>query len=75
MIRVPGEIDAQHRLFAEVPESVPPGPVMVLIVPVVGEDDAGVAWMNGVSHQWQDVLSDPREDIYTIEDGEPVSEA
>lgn len=34
------------------------------------EDDAGAAWMAGISQQWADELNDPREDIYTLADGE-----
>ena len=36
------------------------------------EDDAGAAWMGGVSQQWADELSDPHQDIYTLADGEAV---
>ena len=28
----------------------------------------------GVARQWEDELSDPRQDIYTLADGEPVNE-
>ena len=53
------------------PDSVRPGQVdIVVIVPIDREDEA--AWMRGVAHEWRDELSDPREEIYTLADGEPV---
>ena len=71
-VRVTGLVDKKHRLSAEVPESIPPGPVTVLIVPAQ-EDDAGEKWMAGVVEQWSDELSDTRQDIYTMADGEPLN--
>ena len=38
------------------------------------EDDAGAAWMQGVAREWEAELNDPREDIYTLEDGSLVDE-
>ena len=75
-IKIVGHVDDQHRLLAEVPSSVAPGPVEVLmVVPSGDEDDAGRAWMAGVEREWESELSDPREDIYTLADGEPVDAA
>jgi hypothetical protein len=72
-IAIQGQVDNQHRLSAVVPESVPPGPVTVWIaVSSAQEDDAGMAWMSGISQQWDEELSDPGQDIYTLADGEPV---
>lgn len=68
-----GRVDEHHRLFADVPSSISAGPVEVTIdVPPAQEDDAGLAWAQGVGHEWTDELQDPREDIYTMDDGEPV---
>jgi hypothetical protein len=74
-LRVTGHIDEQHRLSADVPESVPPGPVTVLIVPASQEDEAGDAWTASIAHEWADELADPRQDIYTLADGDPVSKS
>ncbi len=74
-VRVNGNVDENHQLTADVPESVPAGPVTVLIVPSTQEDDAGDAWMAGVAHEWADDLSDPLQDIYTLADGSPVRES
>jgi hypothetical protein len=71
-IPIQGQIDDQHRLSAVVPGSIPPGPITVWIAPSIQEDDAGAQWMNGVAEQWADVLADPREDVYTLADGESV---
>jgi hypothetical protein len=71
-IAIHGYVDDQHRLSALVPESVPPGPVTVWVAANAREDDAGDAWMAGISHHWADELADTRQDIYTLDDGEGV---
>ena len=74
-IRISGQVDENHRLSAELPDSIPPGPVTVLIVPTSEEDEAGEAWMAGIAQEWANDLSDLRQDIYTLVDGEPVRES
>jgi hypothetical protein len=76
MLRLIGTIDEQHRLTAEVPATVPAGQVeVVLVLPSDQEDEVSEAWMAGIAREWEAELSDPREDIYTINDGEPVDGA
>lgn len=75
LVKVSGHIDENHQLAAVAPESVPVGPVTVLIVPSSQEDDAGDAWTVGVAREWADELNDERQDIYTLADGEPVRES
>lgn len=74
-VRVTGKVDENHQLWAQVPATVTPGPVTVLIVPVSQEDEAGDMWTMGIAQQWADELGDPAQDIYTMADGEPVREA
>lgn len=71
-IELVGDIDDQHRLNAQVPKELPVGPVR-LIVLLPEEDDAGPAWTRGITKEWTDELGDPREDIYTLDDGQPVN--
>lgn len=72
-IRVAGKVDSQHRLSATVPEIVAPGSVEILVlVQSQAEDDSGLAWMSGIASEWEPEWSDPREDIYSLNDGEPV---
>jgi hypothetical protein len=73
-IELAGNIDDRHRLEVQVPENLPPGPVR-LIVLIPEEDDAGNAWALGVAKEWATELADSREDIYTIDDGQPVNAA
>lgn len=73
-IRILGRIDEQHRLSVEVPHSIPPGSVTVFIVPISTDDDGEDAWMTSLAAEWEDELSDTRQDIYTMADGEPVIE-
>lgn len=68
------EVDEKHRLQAQLPENTPSGPVRVIVL-IPEEDDAGPAWMQGVAREWRAELSDPREDIYTPEDGTPANAA
>ena len=67
-----GAVDEHHELHARVPEELPAGPVR-LIVLLPEEDEAGVHWASGVATEWSAELDDPREDLYTLEDGQPVN--
>ena len=71
-IELIGDIDDQHRLHAQVPKELPAGQVR-LIVLVPGEDEAGRHWHQGIAAEWSTELNDPREDIYTLDDGRPVN--
>jgi hypothetical protein len=70
-IELIGDIDEQHRLRAQVPPGLPVGPVR-LIVLLPDEDDAGIAWQQGVAKAWSEDLADARQDIYTLSDGQPL---
>jgi hypothetical protein len=71
-IELVGDIDDQHRLYAQVPEGLPSGPVR-LIVLLPDEDEAGIAWDQGVARAWADELGDSKQDIYTLNDGQPLN--
>jgi hypothetical protein len=71
-IEVVGAIDEHHRLRAQVPAGFPAGPVRFIVL-LPDEDDAGVAWAQGVGTEWPDELRDSSQDIYTLEDGEAVN--
>ncbi len=76
-----GEVDEQHRLQVLLPEDAAPGTVRVIVlVPEDRESQAEPAiadavWMRSVAREWQAELADEREDIYTLEDGEPSDAA
>ena len=67
-----GDIDEQHRLHAQVPEGLPAGPVR-LIVLLPDEDESGATWARGVAREWSNELRDSQQDIYTLEDGQPLN--
>ena len=69
-----GEVDDKHRLHAQVPAALPPGPVRIIVL-VPEEDEAGIAWMQGIAREWAAELGDPCEDIYTLDDGKPLDAA
>ncbi|HXJ93346.1 MAG TPA: hypothetical protein VMT20_10760 [Terriglobia bacterium] len=71
-IELVGEIDDQRQLHAQVPDGVPAGPVRVIVLGP-DEDEAGSAWAAGLSTEWWDELSDSRQDIYTVDDGQPAN--
>jgi hypothetical protein len=70
-IELLGDIDDHHGLQARVPDELPAGPVRVIVL-LPEEDESGVAWAGGIANEWADELQDPREDLYTREDGQPV---
>ena len=71
VVELTADIDDQHRLQARVPSDLPPGPVRIFVF-VPEEDEAGNHWSGGFSSEWVDELRDIRQDIYTLEDGQPV---
>ena len=71
-IELVGDIDDKHRLNADVPAQAPVGPVR-LIVLVPDEDEGGIVWPQGVAREWSDEMGDPRQDLYTLDDGQPVN--
>lgn len=77
-IELLGHVDERHHLSAEAPQEVPPGPVRIAIVlpsdPTASDNEETDTsqWMIGVSREWFEEMNDPREDIYTLADGEPV---
>ena len=73
-IELIGDIDEHHRLRASVPEELPAGPVR-LIVLLSEEDEAGTVWDRGVAQEWAAELSDSRQDIYTLADGQIIDAA
>ncbi len=71
-IELLGDIDDQHRLMAQVPEDLPIGPVRVIVL-VPEEDEAGAEWPRGAAREWTEELTDSRQDIYTLDDGQPTT--
>ncbi len=70
-VELVGKVDDKHQLQARVPETPAPGPgPIILLIPE--EDEARAAWMQGITREWAAELNDPREDIYTLEDGTPI---
>jgi hypothetical protein len=66
-IELVGTIDEQHRLSLLVPAEIPSGPVKIVLEIEEEPDD----WAAGIACVWERDWSDPREDIYTLEDGVP----
>lgn len=66
-----GDVDESHTLHVEVPLDVPPGQVRLLVL-MPAHDDAGARWAEGVAREWAEELADTRQDIYTLDDGQPI---
>jgi hypothetical protein len=75
MVKLAGTVDENRRLSAQVPPSIPPGPVTVLVLTASEEENEADLWTAGVAEEWADELSDPDQDIYTLADGEPIGES
>jgi hypothetical protein len=72
-LKLIAKVDDKHNLTASVPAEIPPGPVEIVVtIPGDSEDDAGSEWEAGIARDWAAELSDSREDIYTLNDGEPI---
>lgn len=71
-LELTADIDHQHRLRAKVPPELPAGPVRIIVL-VPDEDDAGNGWAQGISVEWADEIGDSSQDIYTLEDGQPIN--
>ncbi len=63
-----GHVDEQHQLHVELPANIPPGRVKITLEAVEEGIDE---WRALINHAWSADWNDPREDIYTLEDGEP----
>jgi hypothetical protein len=70
-VEIMGQIDDNHHLQARVPPNLSPGPVRVIVL-IPEEDEVGAAWLQGIAKEWATELSDPLEDIYTLDDGQPI---
>ena len=73
-IELIGAVDAQHRLKAEVPVDLAPGPVRLLVL-VPEQDETEAVWMRAIASEWSEELNYPRQDLYTLEDGQPIDGA
>jgi hypothetical protein len=69
-IELIGDVDDNHELRVQVPSEVPAGKVRVIVL-VSDEDEAGAVWQESIAREWASELSDSREDIYSLEDGQP----
>ncbi len=71
-IELVGHVDEQHQLRVDLPSDISPGPVSVVLELADEPANAeGGSWSRAVVQLWARDWSDPREDIYTLEDGEP----
>ena len=73
-IELIGDVDAEHCLRAQVPEDLPAGPIRLLVL-VPEQDQAEEIWMRAIASEWSEELSDPRQDLYKLEDGQPLDGA
>jgi hypothetical protein len=67
-IELIGHVDEPHRLHVELPPDVQPGPVKIPVQSATGEDEER-DWLAPINRSWVKDWSDPREDVYTLEEG------
>jgi hypothetical protein len=70
-IELVGTIDEHQMLNLPVPAELRPGPVKVILEVPTEHDE----WAGAIARVWAPDWNDTREDIYTLEDGEPVDGA
>lgn len=51
------------------------GAIMKSVEQPTTEEDEERCWLDLINHSWAKDWSDPREDIYTLEDGKPSHES
>jgi hypothetical protein len=71
-LKLIGNVDERHQLSLQVPEFIAPGEIEVMVMRCETEDEAGQKWESGVAREWAADLTDARQDIYSLTDGEPV---
>ena len=67
-IKIVGRVDEHHELRIELPHDIPPGTFTVVVQIEEDEEDN---WGTMTLRRRAEELDNPREDIYTLEDGEP----
>lgn len=78
MVAIRGHFDGKV-IVPDEPIDLPRGQALIVHIERAtsspgGDDAADSAWTEGIAREWETELSDPREDIYTMEDGEPVDD-
>ena len=75
-IEVLAKIDEQRHITLTLPQTAAPGPARVLVlVPETEETEIAEAWSAIIAGEWSSELADESEDIYTLEDGDPIRAA
>jgi hypothetical protein len=74
-IQMVGHIDDQHRLCLQLPDTIGSGPVKVTLELLADSSEEEDDWAAAIAQAWAADWSDPREDIYTLEDGKPEDES
>jgi hypothetical protein len=65
------DIGSERDIHVELPAATRPGRARVLVL-LDDEDEASQSWMSGIAREWRSELADTRQDIYSLDDGEPV---
>ena len=70
------DVDERREVRLTLPPDLLPGTIRVIVLaPDGAQDETRDVWMRAISREWAAELADPREDIYTLDDGEPVDVA
>jgi len=70
-----GTVDERHRLSADLPASVPPGPAKTVVVLASDQELSAAQWSASVGRMWALDWDDPREPNYDVETAEPADGA
>ena len=64
-------IDRDHQIRVDLPPDVPAGLARIIVL-LPETDDAEKEWERGIAREWRQELADPREDVYSLTDGDPI---
>jgi hypothetical protein len=65
------EVGDDRQVQITIPEIIRTKQARIIILPFEPEQEPE-QWMRALAQEWQDELADERQDIYSLEDGEPV---
>lgn len=71
MVAIRGHFDGKV-IVPDEPIDLPEHTSLIIRIESATDGDVDSEWTDAIAREWNDELSDSREDIYTLEDGEPI---
>lgn len=65
------EVGDTRQVQVTIPETIRTRQARIIILPYEPDEEAE-AWMRALGREWHEELADERQDIYSLDDGEPI---